>query len=87
MWLDRDDAFGQGLAYVNSAGNAILKVDNMHEVQYLQKRNSACLPFDIHKTFEFAERSYRRSGSLHKQPMLLGVCGSLTCYIFLSDAR
>lgn len=43
VWLNKDDAFGQGLAYVNSAGNAILKVDNMHEVQYLQKRNSVGL--------------------------------------------
>ncbi|KAF9456885.1 glycoside hydrolase family 16 protein [Collybia nuda] len=40
IWLNKDDAFSQGLAYVNTAGNAILKVDNMHDVQYLQKRNS-----------------------------------------------
>ncbi|KAF9016159.1 hypothetical protein BDZ89DRAFT_1022929 [Hymenopellis radicata] len=39
-WLNREDAFAQGLAYVNSAGNAIIKVDNMHNVAYNQKRNS-----------------------------------------------
>ncbi|KAF5380159.1 hypothetical protein D9615_006142 [Tricholomella constricta] len=40
MWLNVDDAFGQGLAYVNRAGNAVLKVDNMHNVAFNQKRNS-----------------------------------------------
>ncbi|KAF8886573.1 glycoside hydrolase family 16 protein [Infundibulicybe gibba] len=40
VWLNRADAFAQGLAYVNSAGNAVLKVDNTHDVQPLQKRNS-----------------------------------------------
>ncbi|THV07260.1 hypothetical protein K435DRAFT_959858 [Dendrothele bispora CBS 962.96] len=40
VWLSESDAFSQGLAYVNSAGNAILKVDNTHNVQDLQKRSS-----------------------------------------------
>ncbi|KIY70854.1 glycoside hydrolase family 16 protein [Cylindrobasidium torrendii FP15055 ss-10] len=39
-WLGRQSAFSQGLAYVNGAGNAILKVDNMHNVPYNEKRNS-----------------------------------------------
>ncbi|KAK0446083.1 glycoside hydrolase family 16 protein [Desarmillaria tabescens] len=39
-WLSKADAFAQGLAYVNNAGNAIIKVDNMHNVVYGQKRNS-----------------------------------------------
>lgn len=40
VWLNINDAFGQGLAYVNTDGNAILKVDNMHKVEFNQKRNS-----------------------------------------------
>ncbi|KAF8067625.1 glycoside hydrolase family 16 protein [Lyophyllum atratum] len=40
VWLNIDDAFGQGLAYVNTAGNAVLKVDNTHNVEFNQKRNS-----------------------------------------------
>ncbi|KAJ3874433.1 glycoside hydrolase family 16 protein [Lentinula edodes] len=39
-WLDESDAFSQGLAYVNSVGNAVIKVDNIHSVQSPQKRNS-----------------------------------------------
>lgn len=39
-WLNQGDAFGQGLAYINNAGNAILKVDNTHNVAFNQKRNS-----------------------------------------------
>ncbi|KIK66646.1 glycoside hydrolase family 16 protein [Collybiopsis luxurians FD-317 M1] len=39
-WLSESDAFSQGLAYVNSANNAIIKVDNMHSVIYPNKRNS-----------------------------------------------
>ncbi|KAL0958359.1 hypothetical protein HGRIS_000501 [Hohenbuehelia grisea] len=39
-WLNRDDAFSQGLAYVNNARNVILKVDNTHDVPFNQKRNS-----------------------------------------------
>lgn len=40
VWLNRADAYSQGLAYVNNAGNAIIKVDDMHNVQTQQKRNS-----------------------------------------------
>ncbi|RDB16079.1 putative glycosidase C21B10.07 [Hypsizygus marmoreus] len=40
VWLGKEDAFAQGLAYVNSARNVILKVDNGHNVQWNQKRNS-----------------------------------------------
>ncbi|KAJ3823161.1 glycoside hydrolase family 16 protein [Lentinula raphanica] len=39
-WLDESDAFSQGLAYINSAGNAVIKVDNTHSIQSPQKRNS-----------------------------------------------
>lgn len=39
-WLDASDAFAQGLAYVNSNGNAIIKVDNTSNVPFNQKRNS-----------------------------------------------
>ncbi len=39
-WLDASDAFSQQLAYVNSAGNAIMKVDNTSVVPFNQKRNS-----------------------------------------------
>ena len=39
-WLDRENATEQGLAYVNSAGNAIIKVDNTSTVPYNDKRNS-----------------------------------------------
>ncbi|KAG6864896.1 hypothetical protein C0991_006466 [Blastosporella zonata] len=40
VWLDIDDAYGQGLAYINGLGNAILKVDNEHSVAANQKRGS-----------------------------------------------
>lgn len=40
VWLARDEAFNQGLAYVNNAGNAVFKVDNTHTVLFNNKRNS-----------------------------------------------
>ncbi|KAG5637617.1 hypothetical protein H0H81_003951 [Sphagnurus paluster] len=40
VWLNAADALGQGLAYVNSAGRAVLKVDNQHTVPFGQKRSS-----------------------------------------------
>lgn len=40
IWVDRDTASSQGLAYTNDAGNAILKVDNTSIVPFNQKRNS-----------------------------------------------
>ena len=39
-WLDREDATSQGLAYVNNAGNAIIKVDNTSNVPFNEKRNT-----------------------------------------------
>ena len=39
-WLDASGASSQGLAYVNSEGNAIIKVDNTSFVPLNQKRNS-----------------------------------------------
>ncbi|KZT22735.1 glycoside hydrolase family 16 protein [Neolentinus lepideus HHB14362 ss-1] len=39
-WLDEQDAFSQGLAQINSAGRAVLRVDNATDVAYNQKRNS-----------------------------------------------
>jgi hypothetical protein len=39
-WLDEADAMNQSLAYVNSANNAIIKVDNTSNVAYNQKRNT-----------------------------------------------
>jgi len=38
--LGRQDAFAQGLVYVNNAGNAILKVDDVSNVAPNQKRNT-----------------------------------------------
>ncbi|KAJ7048581.1 glycoside hydrolase family 16 protein [Mycena amicta] len=40
VWLDEPGAFTQQLAYVNSAGNVILKVDDFSNVAWNQKRNS-----------------------------------------------
>lgn len=40
VWLNRNDAFSQGLAFVNNAGNVVMKVDDMHDVLPQQKRNS-----------------------------------------------
>ncbi|KIY48399.1 hypothetical protein FISHEDRAFT_58908 [Fistulina hepatica ATCC 64428] len=37
-YLDRDDAYSQGLAYVNSAGNVIMKVDDMDSIAFDQVR-------------------------------------------------
>ncbi|TFK38093.1 concanavalin A-like lectin/glucanase domain-containing protein [Crucibulum laeve] len=39
-WLNRDDAFKQQLAYINSAGNAVMKVDNTNTVVFNEKRAS-----------------------------------------------
>ncbi|KAF9220750.1 glycoside hydrolase family 16 protein [Gyrodon lividus] len=39
-WVSQSDATSQGLAYVNSDGHAIIKVDNTTNVQYGQTRNS-----------------------------------------------
>lgn len=43
-WLDAQDATSQNLAYINDAGNAILKVDNTSNVPLNQKRNSVRAP-------------------------------------------
>lgn len=43
-WLDRVNATNKRLAFVNSAGNAILKVDNVTDIVYLDKRDSVVLP-------------------------------------------
>lgn len=45
-WLGRQDAVAQGLIYVNNAGNAILKVDDVSNVAPNQKRNTVCALFD-----------------------------------------
>ena len=39
-WLDRVNATQQQLAYVNTDGNAIIKVDDTSVVPYNEKRNS-----------------------------------------------
>ena len=39
-WLNASDAFTQKLAYVNDAGNAIMKVDNTSNVPFNEKRNT-----------------------------------------------
>jgi hypothetical protein len=39
-WLDEADAMSQGLAYINGANNAIIKVDNTSNVEMNNKRNS-----------------------------------------------
>ncbi len=40
IWVDRTNATANRLAYVNSAGHAIIKVDNTTTVPYNIKRNS-----------------------------------------------
>ncbi|KAJ8521487.1 hypothetical protein ONZ45_g1809 [Pleurotus djamor] len=40
FYLDRPSAFSQKLAYLNGAGNAVIRVDNFTNVQKGQKRNS-----------------------------------------------
>lgn len=40
VWPDKADTLAQGLAFVNSAGNAVVKVDNKTNVLYPNKRNS-----------------------------------------------
>jgi hypothetical protein len=40
VWPDKADTLAQGLAFINSAGNAVIKVDNTTNVLYPNKRNS-----------------------------------------------
>ncbi|KAF7298914.1 Rhodanese domain-containing protein [Mycena indigotica] len=40
IWLNEVDAYTQQLAYVNAAGNVILRVDDFTNVPFNQKRNS-----------------------------------------------
>ncbi|KAI0251906.1 hypothetical protein BJV78DRAFT_1207634 [Lactifluus subvellereus] len=39
-WLDRASAFQQHLVYINERNRAIIKVDNLSEVPFNEKRNS-----------------------------------------------
>ena len=39
-WLNETEAMNQQLAYINSADNAIMKVDNTTNVPFGQKRNT-----------------------------------------------
>lgn len=39
-WVDQSTAFQQNLAYINEAGNAIVKVDNFTNVPVGEPRNS-----------------------------------------------
>lgn len=39
-WLDRTSAFQQNLAYINENNRAVLKVDNVSNVPYNEKRNT-----------------------------------------------
>ncbi|KAH8825287.1 glycoside hydrolase family 16 protein [Flagelloscypha sp. PMI_526] len=39
-WLNKDEAFSSYLAYINDAGNAILRIDNVQTVVAPYKRNS-----------------------------------------------
>ena len=43
-WLNESDARAQNLAYVNPAGNAIIKVDNTSTVPFNEKRNTVSTP-------------------------------------------
>lgn len=46
-WLNEEDAFSQGLASVNQAGNAIVKVDNASNVPWNDKRNTVSYLYDV----------------------------------------
>jgi hypothetical protein len=46
-WLNEADATNQQLAYINSANNAIIKVDNTSNVAYNQKRNTVRAPLGV----------------------------------------
>ncbi|KAF4563910.1 hypothetical protein EYR36_003155 [Pleurotus pulmonarius] len=39
-WLNRNDAFSQGLVFINDAQRAVLKVDNVNDVPFNEKRAS-----------------------------------------------
>lgn len=39
-WLNREQAFEQGLVSTNAAGNVIIKVDNSTDVKTNEKRNT-----------------------------------------------
>lgn len=41
-WVNENDAFAQGLAFINQAGHAVIRVDNNTNVPFDIKRNSVC---------------------------------------------
>jgi hypothetical protein len=40
VWVDRDTAFQQNLAYIDEQNRVIIKVDNANDVPFNEKRNS-----------------------------------------------
>jgi hypothetical protein len=50
IWVDRKNATADHLAYVNDAGNAVIKVDNTTFVPYNIKRNSVSTLLDLQRS-------------------------------------
>jgi hypothetical protein len=42
-WLDRTSALQQNLVYINEQNRAIIKVDNISQVPFNEKRNSVLI--------------------------------------------
>jgi len=55
-WVDQADATSDMLAYVNSVGNAILKVDNTTDVVSGQLRNSVSCIAHVYDTIMLPNR-------------------------------
>jgi hypothetical protein len=58
-WLNAADAFTQRLAYINSANRAIIKVDNLSNVPFNQKRNTVSL---LHSSSSVSFEAHNHKG-------------------------
>jgi hypothetical protein len=79
VWLDRVSAFQENLVYIDERDRAIIKVDNITDLPWNEKRNSV---FRHSLPHRFDRRNFKKSdirfGLLRKPFTALAACGLLT---------